>query len=205
MKPHDILDQYKRPDKWENLVPLYTGGRFNPLDPDPKLVDLQDIAWGLAHAYRYGGHSKPSITVAEHCIMSSHIASILFGRQWAAPALLLDACEAYLSDIVGTYRHRIHVRMTSGHMITWQEMETRINAVVYRACGVSLGAHGAPEVDAADILGLALERRDCENFSGDWGLPDLPEEVAHLTMGFHPPAVIRKMFLRRAQELGVST
>ena len=205
MNPKDILDQYNRPDKWDNLVPLYTGSRFNPLEPDPKLVTLEDIAWGLAHSYRYGGHSKPPVTVAEHCVMASHIASMLFGRQWAAPALLHDASEAYLSDIVATYRHRISVRMLNGHIITWEMMEERINRTVSQACGLSLGSVDSPQVRAADLLGLALERRDVENFSGDWGLPDLPEEVTHLTMGFHDPEVARQMFLSRARELDIST
>lgn len=86
-----------------------TGKWFDVLNPDPDLIDLQDIASALSNLCRYGGHCNCFYSVAEHSILVSrlvrertdgdHVASL-----WA---LLHDASEAYVVDIPRPVKRQI--------------------------------------------------------------------------------------------------
>ena len=83
------------------LICTFTGKRFNPLDPDPELIDIEDIAHGLSNVCRYGGQCKEFFSVAQHSTLVA--ASILRDNgSWdeAKWGLLHDAPEAYIGDIV---------------------------------------------------------------------------------------------------------
>jgi hypothetical protein len=64
----------------------------------PKLEDIEidDIAWSLAHMARFNGHLIIQISVAQHSIYVSE----LVPEPLRLAALLHDAHEAYLGDIV---------------------------------------------------------------------------------------------------------
>lgn len=74
----------------------YTGKRFYPFNPRAEDVDVADIAHALSNICRFGGHVKKFLSVAEHCIMVSH----LVPREDRLVALLHDATEAYVGDMV---------------------------------------------------------------------------------------------------------
>lgn len=74
----------------------YTGRQFWPLDPRPEDIEIADIAAALSKLCRYGGHCLRFYSVAEHCV---HVAAAA-RPSLALTALLHDASEAYLSDIV---------------------------------------------------------------------------------------------------------
>jgi hypothetical protein len=72
-----------------------TGKRFYPLNPNPDDIDIRDIAYVLSGEYRFGGHCKPRITVAQHSVMVSwHVSD-----ENALWGLLHDASEAYVRDL----------------------------------------------------------------------------------------------------------
>lgn len=73
----------------------YTGKAFWPLDPDPEMIDIEDIAWSLSMQCRFTGHVNRFYSVAEHCIHCSY----LVPERYELTALLHDASEAYLTDI----------------------------------------------------------------------------------------------------------
>jgi hypothetical protein len=62
----------------------------------PEDVEIEDIAWGLGRTLRYGGHIREDYTVAHHAVVMSH----LVPEQYALEALLHDAGEALLGDII---------------------------------------------------------------------------------------------------------
>jgi 5'-deoxynucleotidase YfbR-like HD superfamily hydrolase len=62
----------------------------------PEDVEITDIAWGLGRTLRYGGHLAQDYHVAEHCIVMSYIVP----EEHALEALLHDAAEAYMGDII---------------------------------------------------------------------------------------------------------
>ncbi len=74
----------------------YTGRAFYPLNPEPDNIDPEDIAHALSMLCRYGGHTRRFYSVAEHCVLMSHAVPL----EHALWALLHDATEAYMSDLI---------------------------------------------------------------------------------------------------------
>jgi hypothetical protein len=74
----------------------YSGRAFYPLNPQPAHIDLEDVAHGLSNLCRYGGQCRVFYSVAEHSVLLSYAVPEHLAR-WA---LLHDASEAYLSDVI---------------------------------------------------------------------------------------------------------
>lgn len=81
----------------------YTGRTFWPLDPRPEEVCLEDIAHSLSHMARFNGHTKRFYSVAQHSI---HL-SAWVAEKHALHALLHDAAEAYVGDIIRPVKHAL--------------------------------------------------------------------------------------------------
>lgn len=79
----------------------YSGKLFDVLNPDPELIDLQDIAAALSKLCRFGGHCRHFYSVAEHSILASDLIRQCNpgDKMLAKWALLHDASEAYMVDI----------------------------------------------------------------------------------------------------------
>lgn len=76
---------------------LASGEPFWPLDPREEEIGIEDIAHSLSRQNRYGGHIIPeSYSVAEH---SWHL-SYAVPAEYAKSALLHDAAETYLQDVI---------------------------------------------------------------------------------------------------------
>lgn len=67
--------------------------RFDEFNPENILIE--DIAHALSHLCRYGGHSEPFYSVAQHSIAASYLVK----PENALCALLHDATEAYMVDL----------------------------------------------------------------------------------------------------------
>lgn len=80
-------------DAW---ILTQSGRAYWPLDPHPDDVCIEDIAHGLSMLCRYAGQVKIFYSVAEHCVLVSHMVP----PELALEALLHDASEAYCSDVV---------------------------------------------------------------------------------------------------------
>lgn len=76
----------------------YTGhGRiFFSCDPRVDEIHIDDIALHLSRICRFGGATKRFLSVAEHCILCSQIVP----EEFALEALLHDAAEAYIGDLI---------------------------------------------------------------------------------------------------------
>ncbi len=130
------------PDPGEALE-TYTGGRFRPFDPDPADVRLDDIAGGLAHTCRFGGHCRKFYSVAHH---SLHVASELevHGPRMELIGLLHDAGEAYLGDLP---------RPVKREFDAFERAEARILETVWTALDVA-----APTADEWETVLAADDR-----------------------------------------------
>lgn len=73
---------------------------FDPLKPDPKLIEITDIAHSLSMLCRANGHFKSFYSVGQHCVNCCKEAA---ARGWShrvqLACLLHDGSEAYLSDV----------------------------------------------------------------------------------------------------------
>jgi uncharacterized protein len=77
-------------------IQTYSGKRFYPLDARAEEISLEDIAHSLANVCRFNGHCRRFYSVLEH---SLHVAGLV-PEELKAQALLHDASEAYLGDLV---------------------------------------------------------------------------------------------------------
>ncbi len=202
--PANILSQRKRPGKWDGWVPTFSGKGYRPWADDPGEMSLDDVAHGLAFTYRYGGHSDPAITIAEHAVLVSNIIRILWPNvHLERAALMHDASESPLHDIQGPLRGRVKVHLDD-QVLTWSASDMLVTANISHPFGIMLEDLQAPEVQAADLLAVCFEKRDCKNLHGDWGLPSIPEAVGlALRMRFHEPKAAKAAFLMRADQLGL--
>lgn len=120
-----------------------TGRAFYPLDPRPDEIHIEDIAAALSKLCRYGGHTKKFYSVAEHCVLMAHAAPD--GLHLAA--LLHDASEAYLSDVI---------RPIKAHLDNYKAIESELERAIARRYCIAWPMPA--EVKAMDEAIIADER-----------------------------------------------
>lgn len=73
---------------------------FDPLAPEPELIDIADIAHSLSMLCRANGHFRSFYSVGMHCINCAREAMARgYSRKVQLACLTHDASEAYLSDV----------------------------------------------------------------------------------------------------------
>lgn len=83
-----------------SCVKTFTGLMFDPVRPDPELIDIRDIAHSLSMICRANGHFASFYSVGQHSIncMKEALARG-HSRRVQLACLLHDGSEAYLSDV----------------------------------------------------------------------------------------------------------
>ena len=106
---------------------------------------VEEIAHALSMLCRYGGHSPVHYSVAQHSVLASYIVD----DEFALTALLHDAAEAYLGDMVAPLKALIP---------EYRNLEAKVQYAIHR----NHGSHRQPqpEVKKADLVMLATEKRD---------------------------------------------
>ena len=122
-----------------------SGKHFDFADPQPDQIDILDIAQGLANECRYAGQCRVFYSVAQH----SYLASQIVNPRLALEALLHDAAEAYCKDIPRPLKYMLP---------DYQAIEERVESAIRER--FKLPAQMSPEVNRADLILLATERRD---------------------------------------------
>lgn len=126
-------------------IATFGGGRINPLDPDPNDIDLQSLAHSLSNQCRWTGHVSSFYSVAEHCVLVSHIVPTL-------EALLHDGSEAYLSDLARP------IKKAAGLGEVYLEVEAGLERAIAERFGFSPPPM-SDEVRAADDAMLRQEAK----------------------------------------------
>lgn len=73
---------------------------FDPLQPNPELIRIEDIAHSLSMLCRANGHFKSFYSVGQHCVnCCKEAAARGWSRRVQLACLLHDGSEAYLSDV----------------------------------------------------------------------------------------------------------
>lgn len=81
---------------------------FDPLKPDPALINIRDIAHSLSMLCRANGHFKSFYSVGQHCINCCNEAAARgYSRRVQLACLLHDGSEAYLSDVTRPVKQEI--------------------------------------------------------------------------------------------------
>lgn len=160
------------------------------LSPEESAIDIVDIAIGLSRICRFGGHLRPDVSfysVAQHCVLVSY----LVPPELALRALLRDASEAYLGDVIRP------LKCVVGPI--YKPLEQRWEREIGRRfhLGDAL-VHMHPAVKRADNIALETERRDlcAPNARPDSSVRPHPDRIVPLS-----PFDAREAFLVRFAEL----
>lgn len=138
-----------------DFITTHSGKRFYPLAPRAEEVDVDDIAWALAHQCRWTGHTRRFYSVGQHSIRTM----LTLKREGHGPAIQLrglghDGSEAYISDI---NRPAKHGKDLKGYV----KVEKPIQDAVFQAFGLSsqheFHNHLVKEADDALLLAEAEE------------------------------------------------
>lgn len=104
-----------------------TGQPFWPLDPRSEDLDIEAIATALTHQARYNGHSRRHYSVAQHSIHLADYFSARTEHEIAPWALLHDAAEAYLGDVI---------RPIKPSLTGYAAIEARLERVIFDRYGL---------------------------------------------------------------------
>lgn len=165
-----------------------SGRQFWPLDPLPSEVYIEDIAAALSKLCRYGGQCLRFYSVAEHCVLLAERAP----RHLAFAALMHDASEAYLCDII---------RPIKAHLTNYLDIEAELERCIAHRFGLQWPMPA--EVKRMDTAILADERNQVMAPPPvPW--PQTTEPPLGVTLKFWTPAEAECEFLaafRRYSEL----
>lgn len=91
------------PSKLDGTFRTLSGKRFDLMAPSPEMIDIEDIASGLANQGHFNGQSPYMFPIAQHCILVCDEYALSNPNESDAMklmALLHDASEAYTGDII---------------------------------------------------------------------------------------------------------
>lgn len=153
-------------DRRGDWMMTYTGRRFWPLDPRPDDVSWVDIAHALSLSCRYGGHAQRFYSVAEHSVLLARH----FGRhgqpQLARYALLHDAAEAYVADVI---------RPIKRELPAFRQIEAPIEAQILVLAGLDPEIPAAVKAaDSAIVADEALELFGADRLKAAGWIPPAP-------------------------------
>lgn len=165
----------------------YSGRAIFPEAPDPRQIEIEDIAHALANVCRFGGHCREFYSVAQHSVLVSGLT-----KNCPLLGLLHDAAEAYLGDVVRPLKRLLPA---------FSEFERSVFAAIAARfeLDTEIGPRLRSELAEADNILLATEARDL------MAAPPLPWQPLPPPLEQRiepwPPAVARREFLARFEEL----
>ena len=174
---------FKKDEPW---IQTNSGRRFNPINPNPKAIVIQDIAHSLSNICRFTGHCSEFYSVAQHCVLVSYICD----KANALHGLLHDASEYAISDVSSPLKR-------TPEFLAYRKIEDKLQAAICQR--FYLDEKEPADVKEADMVLLATEARDLlPSQRPDWQLnvKPLPFKIVPL-----PPKEAKKLFLERFTEL----
>jgi 5'-deoxynucleotidase YfbR-like HD superfamily hydrolase len=179
----EARDYFHEGEAW---IQTYSGRRFNPVNPIPEAIVIQDVAHALSMQCRFSGHVKRFYSVAQHCVLVSYLCD----KQDALWGLLHDATEAYLVDVPRPLKH-------SGQLEGYIKIESLMQSAVCQRFG--LEDKEPDSVKYADTLLLSTEARDLlPNLRSDWTQPTEPLPLTIKPLG---PGEAKHLYLKRFFQL----
>ncbi len=109
-------------------VAVYSGRMINVSNLQPEDIDLRDIAHALSLQCRYNGHCRFHYSVAQHSVaVCNFVLEETNNLRAGLVALLHDASEAYISDIV---------RGCKRQMPAYCELEAQVQDRIFKKLGL---------------------------------------------------------------------
>lgn len=144
----------------------FTGRCVSLYDPTPDMISLVDIAHALSHVCRFGGHTREFYSVAQHSCLVSYLAP----AEWRLAALMHDATEAYLGDVIRPLKNILNGKQygpeNAAHSYTegseasfqpaiYKEIEKVFERVIAKKFGIDHTMYGL--IKPFDIRALEIE------------------------------------------------
>lgn len=167
------------------------GKYFNFNRPDLYDYNIEEIAHALSLICRFTGHVKHHYSVAQHSVLVSH----LVPREYEYAGLMHDAHEAYVGDVPTPLK-----RMLPNYKLIERDVEQQVQ----EAFCVLRSGHCKQEVKAADLLALAIEKRDLMPLDPDpqqWQVLDGINAPDNIKIAELTPRQAEQLFLDRYEEL----
>jgi hypothetical protein len=181
------------------LLETVSGRKIDVLNPDPKDISIEDIAWGLSRIPRFCGATIPFVpySVAQHSIQVMKECEVTGRLDMAFHGLMHDAAEAYTGDIPSP------IKQIPGFKEKIKEVENNLLATIYKAFDTELpDEEDEAIIHNADMVQRAIEAYNFMYSRGkDWNLPPIPFQKLQ---EFDPPMISIKaydMFLIYFNEL----
>lgn len=165
---------------------LQSGAYFDLLDPANSAFTIEDIAHGLSNTCRFAGQCASFYSVAEHCVLASHVVAPEFALQ----TLMHDAAEAFIGDVT---------RPLKSILPEYKVIERSVEAAIMQRFGIA--DWNVPEVKEVDLAMLATEQLAMMPKHGlDWTVLS-GVTAASIEIAFWRPYTARAAFLERYAEL----
>jgi hypothetical protein len=161
-------------DQKNVFMVVYSGKKFYPFDPQPEMIEIEDIAHSRARDCRYNGHTEEHYSVAQHSVlMSRHLTDQFFPRIDKAPAqlkmkaLLHDAAESYTSDLPGPIKSIVGGKLSN--------LEDEILKVIFQKFNLPVDpVLPKVKIGRMDKQMVKMEKRDVvEDGENNWGLGNI--------------------------------
>ncbi len=185
---------------------MLSGRRLDLLSPDPKDIEIEDIAHGLARVARWNGQTRGTyaFSVAQHCLIVTDIVNALwpdFTTNELLAALLHDAPEYVIGDLISPFKTAIGLDYKSFEFKLLQAIYCRFEIrelTVVAAAAIKEADTIAAYYEATGLAGF--ERSEAELF---FGTPELPTELDRALAVLQPvPAGdAQTLFLARFADL----
>ena len=194
---------------WQRML---SGRRLDLLNPSPGDIEIADIAHGLARVARWNGQTTGAhaFSVAQHVLVVEDIAHALnpdWPAQWRLAALLHDAAEYVIGDLISPFKTAIG--------LDYKAFELRLLDAIYHRFDVPLPlpAELAAAIKRADTIAAYFEATCLAGFSKEEAQlyfnhdETLPEHLRSTlsTLTAEPSATVQKNFLRRFEALSART
>ena len=166
-------------------ITTYTGKHFEPNNPDPACILIEDIAHALSLICRGNGHVKTFWSVGQHCICCAKEAWARgLSNRMALACLLHDASECYMSDIPRPYKSELP---------EYQKHEDALLNIIYTKF---LGSPPSDEEQRQlKEIDDALLWYDLENLLGIMQLGEIPELHIDLDYALRPFQDVEREYL----------
>ena len=141
-----VKSERQAPRAWQRML---SGRRLDLLNPSPLDIEIEDIAHGLARVARWNGQTSGdhAFSVAQHSLLVEQLCvhySSKLDRRWRLAALLHDAAEYVIGDLISPFKAAIG--------LDYKAFENRLIEAVY----MRFGLPAAPP----DHVGKLIKRAD---------------------------------------------
>ncbi len=160
-----------------SYIITYTEKHIDPVNPNPQMIDIKDIAHALSLICRGNGHVKTYWSVGQYCIACATEAEArgLSDRMILA-CLLHDASECYMSDVPRPFKQEIP---------RYCELEEHLISIIYeKFLGSNLTSEEKAEIKEIDNAMLWYDKKYLLGEKDDGNPPEVQIAIDHTAKPF---------------------